>query len=90
MRTALLFAWMAPFCPAHTIEVAASAGNPAHYADGRELEVATGLPLGIASGVTYDESTATGSRFSFISGGVVEAENAQRELFGFDRTREIS
>ena len=36
------------------------------------------------------ESTASGSRFTFISDGVVEAENAQRELFGFDRTREIS
>ena len=32
----------------------ASAGHPAPYADGRELEVATGLPLGIAPGVTFD------------------------------------
>ena len=65
----------------------------AHFAGGarhRELEVATGLPLGIAPGVTYDESTASGSHFTFVSEGVVEAENAQRELFGFDRTREIS
>ena len=68
----------------------ASAGHPAPYADGRELEVATGLPLGIAPGVTYDESTASGRHFTFVSDGVVEAENAQRELFGFDRTREIS
>ena len=29
-------------------------------------------------------------RFTFISDGVFEAQNAQRELFGFDRTREIS
>ena len=68
----------------------ASAGHPSPYADGRELEVSTGLPLGIAPGVAYDESTASGSRFTFVSDGVVEAENAQRELFGFDRTREIS
>lgn len=27
---------------------------------------------------------------TLVSDGVVEAENAQRELFGFDRTREIS
>ncbi len=70
--------------------VIASAGHPAPYADGRELEVATGLPLGIAPGVTYDETITAGGQFTFISDGVVEAENAQRELFGFDRTREIS
>ena len=79
----------ARFHPDGTVTIA-SAGHPAPYADGRELEVATGLPLGIAPGVTYDESTATGHHFTFISDGVVEAENAQRELFGFDRTRAIS
>ncbi len=68
----------------------ASAGHPAPYADGRELEVATGLPLGIVTGVAYEESTTTGTYFTFVSDGVIEAENAQRELFGFDRTREIS
>ncbi len=68
----------------------ASAGHPAPYADGRELIVATGLPLGIAPGVTYEESITAGTYFTLVSDGVVEAENAQRELFGFDRTREIS
>jgi len=68
----------------------ANAGHPPPYADGRELEVATGLPLGLVTGVPYDESTATGSRFTFVSDGVVEAENPQRELFGFDRTRDLS
>ena len=29
-------------------------------------------------------------QLTLLSDGVVEAENAQRELFGFDRTREIS
>lgn len=33
---------------------------------------------------------AASVRFTFVSDGVVEAENAQRELFGFDRTLEIS
>jgi len=36
------------------------------------------------------ESVVRGERFTFISDGVVEAENAQRELFGFNRTRDIS
>ena len=46
--------------------------------------------MGIAAGTTYAESTSTGHHFLFVSDGVVEAENAQRELLGFDRTREIS
>jgi len=68
----------------------ANAGHPAPYCDGREVEIEAGLPLGIASGVEYAESVAHGERFTFVSDGVVEAENAQRELFGFNRTREIS
>ncbi len=68
----------------------ANAGHPAPYCDGRELVIESGLPLGIVPGVEYAESVVRGERFTFISDGVVEAENAQRELFGFDRTREIS
>ena len=41
-------------------------------------------------GVEYAETLLQGSHFTLVSDGVVEAENAQRELFGFDRTREIS
>ncbi len=68
----------------------ANAGHPAPYADGREVEVEGGLPLGVMPGVVYDETVVSGQQFTFVSDGVVEAENAQRELFGFDRTREIS
>ncbi len=68
----------------------ANAGHLAPYADGREVDVEAGLPLGLDSGIAYSETIAQGTRFTFVSDGVVEAENAQRELFGFDRTREIS
>ena len=68
----------------------ASAGHPSPYADGHEVPVAAGLPLGIAASATYDEFVTHDRRFTFISDGVVEAENAQRELFGFERAREIS
>ena len=68
----------------------ASAGHPAPYADGHEVPVAAGLPLGIAAGTSYDEFVTRFLHLTFVSDGVVEAENAQRELFGFDRTREIS
>ena len=68
----------------------ANAGHLAPYCDGREVEVEAGLPLGIAPGVQYAEFATRGEQFTLVSDGVVEAENAKRELFGFDRTREIS
>ncbi len=68
----------------------ANAGHPSPYSESREVEVEAGLPLGIVAAVVYDESVVKGSRFTFVSDGVVEAENPRRELFGFDRTQEIS
>ncbi len=68
----------------------ANAGHLAPYADGIEAAVEAGLPLGIAEDMEYAESVVSGTSFTFVSDGVVEAENAKRELFGFDRTREIS
>ena len=47
-------------------------------------------PLGVLRGIEYAETVVRGQQFTFVSDGVVEAENPQRELFGFDRTREIS
>jgi phosphoserine phosphatase RsbU/P len=70
--------------------VIANAGHLPPHLDGREADVESGLPLGIVPDAQYAETTVNGSRFLFISDGVIEAENAQRELFGFDRTREIS
>ncbi len=71
---------------------AANAGHLAPYLDGCEVEVEAGLPLGLNPDAEYPETTiaASGECLTFVSDGVVEAENAQRELFGFDRTREIS
>ncbi len=73
--------------------VLANAGNPAPYLNGTELTLDSGLPLGLTSDAEYREREVTigpGHQLTFVSDGVVEAENAQRELFGFDRTREIS
>jgi sigma-B regulation protein RsbU (phosphoserine phosphatase) len=71
----------------------ASAGNPPPYLAGCELEMAAGLRLGISLDASYATQTAAlqeGEQLTLVSDGVVEAENAQRELFGFDRTRAIS
>jgi phosphoserine phosphatase RsbU/P len=77
------------FSPGDLVSVA-NAGHPAPYAEGRELDTEPGLPLGIAPGVDYEVSAARGRSFTFVSDGVVEAENSNRELFGFDRTKELS
>ena len=68
----------------------ANAGHPAPYVDGTEAAVDAELPLGVMPGVEYRETRVTGNGFTFVSDGVVEAENAHGELFGFERTRESS
>ncbi len=70
--------------------VLANAGHLSPWVDGQELELEAGLPLGVVDGVQYEERLASGKCFVFVSDGVVEAENGSRELFGFERTREIS
>ncbi len=73
--------------------LAASAGHPNPYLDGLEVELDAGLPLGISADAVYQEVECIlppGSQMTLVSDGVVEAENTKRELFGFDRTREIS
>jgi serine phosphatase RsbU (regulator of sigma subunit) len=57
------------------------------------IRLESGLPLGIAANSEYAETTlslAPGDGFTFLSDGVVEAQNTQCELFGFDRTQAVS
>jgi Stage II sporulation protein E (SpoIIE) len=71
----------------------ANAGNLAPYRNGEELDVHSGLPLGIEAEGSYAETTyqiEPGDRLTFVSDGVVEAANEKRELFGFARTLAIS
>jgi hypothetical protein len=71
----------------------ANAGHLAPYCNGEELSVNSGLPLGIVADGDYAETTyaiAPGDRLTFVSDGVVEATNEKRELFGFERTQQIS
>jgi hypothetical protein len=71
----------------------ANAGHLAPYVGGEELEVPGALPLGLQSGVRYETvqfRLQPGKRLTFLSDGVVEAQNQHGELFGFDRTREFS
>ncbi|MBI3210383.1 MAG: serine/threonine-protein phosphatase, partial [Candidatus Solibacter usitatus] len=71
----------------------ANAGHIAPYLNGVELECPAGLPLGLLADITYDAASyriASGEAVTLVSDGVVEAAGANGELFGFDRTREIS
>jgi sigma-B regulation protein RsbU (phosphoserine phosphatase) len=71
----------------------ANAGHLSPYLDGNEVELAGALPLGVMSGATYETREfylAPGSRLTFYSDGVVEAQNQRGELFGFERAQEIS
>jgi sigma-B regulation protein RsbU (phosphoserine phosphatase) len=71
----------------------ANAGNPAPYRNGAEMAVEPGLPLGLVDESTYAEMhyrLAPNDRLTFVSDGVVEATNAQGDLYGFDRTQAAS
>ncbi len=71
----------------------ACAGHLPPYLDGVEVELPGALPLGVQSGVCYaavEFRLQPGSRLTFLSDGVVEAQNEKGELFGFDRSRELS
>jgi serine phosphatase RsbU (regulator of sigma subunit) len=71
----------------------ANAGHIPPYCNGVEIDCAAGLPLGIIEQQEWDESEVrleADARLIFVSDGVVEAAKTTGELFGFDRTREIS
>lgn len=71
----------------------ANAGHLSPYLDGKEVELDGALPLGIAHGGKFEPKQfelRSGSRLTFYSDGVVEAQNKNGELFGFERAMAIS
>jgi sigma-B regulation protein RsbU (phosphoserine phosphatase) len=78
--------------PDGTLTVA-NAGHLSPYRDGREMPLLPGLPLGVIAESEYEQTTfqlKRGDRLVFLSDGVVEATNASGELFGFERTQQMS
>ncbi len=73
----------------------ANAGHNLPYlrSEGSVAELrATGMPLGLMPGMTYEEKTVTlapGDGVLFHSDGLVEAHNADREMFGFPRLKAL-
>ena len=71
---------------------AVNAGHLAPLLQGVEVQVPGGLPLGLdveAVWIAVKGTLRPGARLTLLSDGVVEA-SAEGELFGFERTREIS
>ena len=71
----------------------ANAGHLPPYLDGQEIEVSGALPLGITADAAYESQELqlpVGSRLTFLSDGVPEAQNAAGELMGFERARALS
>ncbi|MGC2164090.1 MAG: SpoIIE family protein phosphatase [Silvibacterium sp.] len=71
----------------------ANAGHLPPYLNGKEMEMEGSLPLGLSSEAEYPVQAfrlVPEDRLTFLTDGVVEATNATKELFGFERTREIS
>lgn len=71
----------------------ANVGHLLPYRNGDDVELEPGLPLGIVAGFEYFETTLQlvhGDALTFLSDGVVEAQDAEGRLFGFERARAMS
>src|ERR1035438_7841317 len=77
-----------------TLQVANSgAVQPIFCREGQSLTIqAEGFPLGLFPNVTYDEIsvvTQPGDVLIFVSDGILDAENAQNEMYGSERLSRI-
>jgi hypothetical protein len=66
----------------------ANAGHLAPYLNGKEFDMEGALPLGAIAGVEYPAThfkLSEGDSLMLMSDGIVEAQNAEGKLFGFER-----
>ncbi len=71
----------------------ANAGHIPPYINGKELALDGAFPLGAMPEISFPSQRfqlREGESLLLVSDGVIEARNAQGELFGFERTRAIS
>ena len=72
--------------------LATNAGHLSPYINGRELEMEGALPLGVLPGIAYDTVQSRldlGDIITPITDGVVEAQDEDGRMFGFDRIQEM-
>jgi hypothetical protein len=71
----------------------ANAGHLAPFRDGEELPLRGSLPLGISADVVYEDLVfrlQEAETLTLYTDGIVEARNAARELFGFERVQRLA
>jgi serine phosphatase RsbU (regulator of sigma subunit) len=72
--------------------IAANAGHLAPYLNGQEVAFTGSLPLGLAESAEFEKvplALKPGDRLVLITDGIVEAQDAKQQLFGFGRTTEL-
>lgn len=72
--------------------VAANAGHLPPFLNHEEMELPPALPLGLVSDGNYENvafAMKLGDRITLYTDGLLEARDAARELFGFDRMRNL-
>ncbi len=71
----------------------ANAGHVPPFLNGCEMPLAGSIPLGIIEGAPIEERSLIlepGGRLLLTTDGIIEAQNKQRELFGFVRLGELA
>ena len=71
----------------------ANAGHLPPFWNGSELAFSGSIPLGLIESAPIEQITlllAPGDRLILLTDGVIEAQNKQRELFGFDRLGDLA
>jgi hypothetical protein len=79
------------FSPGGAVELA-NAGQLPPYLNGAEMQIEGALPLGILSGMDFPVTLFNlepGDSLMIMSDGIAEAQNAQGELFGFERIEQM-
>jgi hypothetical protein len=79
------------FAPGGAVELA-NAGQLPPYLNGAEMQIEGALPLGLLPGMDFPVTSfklEPGDSLLIMSDGVVEAQNAHGELFGFDRIEQM-
>ena len=79
------------FSPNGVVELA-NAGQLPPYLNGNEMQIEGALPLGMLRGMDYPVTSfqlEPGDSLVIMSDGVVEAQNAYGELFGFERIEQM-
>ncbi len=70
----------------------ANAGHPSPFLNGGEVNLPGALPLGLDAYASYETISVhldVEDRLTLYTDGLLEARNAEGEIFGFDRLREL-